>query len=71
KSDGSAFEGSNPSPSTIFQKARPCAGFSLFCLPQIPFFYKKTGGQASRQYMHALTPNLLETAVISRSGRGG
>ncbi|WP_244081298.1 hypothetical protein, partial [Aeromonas caviae] len=30
-----------------------------------------TGGQASRQYMHALTPNLLATAVISRSGRGG
>ncbi|MBO0399725.1 hypothetical protein J1F21_15610, partial [Aeromonas veronii] len=30
KSDGSAFEGSNPSPSTIIQKARPSAGFSHF-----------------------------------------
>ncbi|MGR1224918.1 hypothetical protein ACUVMQ_18380, partial [Aeromonas veronii] len=28
KSDGSAFEGSNPSPSTIIQKTRPGAGFS-------------------------------------------
>ena len=30
KSDGSAFEGSNPSPSTIIQKTRPGAGFSHF-----------------------------------------